>query len=137
MRLKQILIVDDDPEDREIILDAMKLIHDQDIIMFAENGEQALDILHDRSNAKQLPCLVVLDLNMPRMNGTETLKIIKNREEFRDVQIIIYSTSVNPVEKDRCLQLGASDFITKPISFEESKSTAKKFLAFCRINSGE
>jgi CheY-like chemotaxis protein len=137
MELKQILVVDDDPEDRAIIKEALEMIHDGEIIMFAENGEQALDVLDECFTSNRLPCLVVLDLNMPKMNGTETLRSIKKSEAFKHIPVIIYSTSVNPAEKDRCLQLGALDYIAKPISFVESKATAQKLFAFCTTDGPE
>lgn len=127
----KILLVDDDPEDRDIIKDAMAHHQADDVIHFAENGEQALTILDDYFNNDQVPCLVVLDLNMPKMNGTEILRQIKNNERFKEIPVIIYTTSINSLEKEKCIKLGAHDFFTKPISFNESKETALKLLSFC------
>jgi len=129
-------MVDDDAEDRMIIQEAMEMIDKGDMIFFAENGEQALAILAERSLTGELPSLMVLDLNMPKMNGTETLKCIRNSAVYKSIQIVIYSTSINPFEKEQCLQLGAQAFITKPISFEESRVTAQKLLALCLASSG-
>ena len=132
MKEFKILLVDDDPEDRDIIKDAMALHNADDIIHFAENGEQALNILDYFLNENQVPCLVVLDLNMPKMNGTETLRHLKNHERFKEIPVVIYTTSINSLEKEKCIQLGAQDFFTKPISFNESKETALKLLSFCK-----
>lgn len=134
MQIKQILIVDDDPEDRAIIQDAMNTIFDGDILVFTENGEKALEFLESKIMSKQLPCLVVLDLNMPKLNGTETLRKIKQSEAFNKIKVIIYSTSINPFEKERCMELGAHDYISKPLSFAESKVTAQKLLSLCDLN---
>lgn len=131
MEVWKILIVDDDPEDRDILKDALKIIQDGEEIFFAENGEQALQVLAKDLANNDLPCLIVLDLNMPRMNGTETLRCIKKKDAFKDIPVIIYSTSINPVEKEHCLQLGAHDYITKPVSFTESKITAQKLIEIC------
>ena len=100
------------------------------MILFAENGEEVIEIL-TRFSSGELPCLIVLDLNMPKMNGTETLRYLKSEERFRKIPVIIYSTSINPVERDRCLHLGARDYISKPASFGESVSTAKMFYQYC------
>jgi CheY-like chemotaxis protein len=127
----KILIADDDPEDREIIGDAMQKLSQQDILGFAENGEAALDILNDCYSNGDIPCLIILDLNMPRMNGTQTLKAIKQDHRLKTIPVIIYSTSINPMEKEKCLQLGAHSYMVKPISVRESIETAKTFLEFC------
>ena len=131
MELRQILVVDDDPEDRAIITDAMKAIGKEELLFIAENGEEALSFLDKCMAENALPCLIVLDLNMPKMSGTETLRMIKANDKFTGIKVIIYSTSINPFEKDRCIELGAQDYFTKPISFNESKATAKKLVDLC------
>lgn len=68
---------------------------------------------------------------MPKLNGTETLRRIKNDTRFKDIPVIIYSTSINPLEKEKCLLLGAHSYVTKPVSFKESMDTAKQFFDFC------
>ena len=131
MESYKILLVDDDPEDRAIIQEAMETIEAGDIIHFAENGEQALEILEQGVQTNQLPCIVVLDLNMPRLNGTETLRLIRANEQLKDISVVIYSTSINPLEKEKCMRLGANEYITKPLSYKESTFTARKLLDLC------
>jgi CheY-like chemotaxis protein len=131
METWKILLVDDDPDDRMIINDAMEILESSRIMKFAESGDQALHILETHAAAGHLPCLIVLDLNMPKMNGTETLREIKTKQEFKGIPVIIYSTSINSLEKEKCMQLGADDYITKPISFRESQQTAEKLLQYC------
>ena len=131
MESYKILLVDDDPEDRAIIQEAMETIEAGDIIHFAENGEQALEILEQGVQTAQLPCIVVLDLNMPRLNGTETLRLIRANEQLKDISVVIYSTSINPLEKEKCMRLGANEYITKPLSYKESTFTARKLLDLC------
>ena len=131
MEAFKILLVDDDPEDRAIIQDAMDSIDAGEIIHFAEHGEQALEILEQGVLMDRLPCIVVLDLNMPRLNGTETLRLIRANDHLKDISVIIYSTSINPLEKEKCMRLGANDYITKPLSYKESTFTARKLLDLC------
>jgi CheY-like chemotaxis protein len=133
MEVRKILLADDDPEDRLIIEEAMESLNSKDVMLFASNGEQLFDVLKSNFSASLSPCLIVLDLNMPKMNGTQTLSKLKNDENFKHIPVIIYSTSVNPVEKEKCLSLGAHSFITKPISLKESKETAQTFLQFCHV----
>ncbi len=126
-----ILFVDDDPEDRMIIQDALQMIKPDVMVSFAENGEQALAALDSAFNTRTLPCLVVLDLNMPKMNGTETLRNIKKNESYNSISVVIYSTSISHLEKEKCMKLGAKAYISKPISFKESKATATQLLELC------
>ena len=124
-------MVDDDPEDRGIIKDAMELINAGDRIRFAENGVQALTILDSDFQAATLPCLIVLDLNMPKMNGTQTLRHLKDNDRYKDIPVVIYSTSMNSLEKEKCLTLGAHSYVIKPVTFSESTQIAHAFLQFC------
>lgn len=127
----KILVADDDADDRAILQDAMKELKAPEVLCFAQNGEDALRLLGNDFNADYKPALIILDLNMPKLNGTETLRRIKSDDRFKTVPVIIYSTSLNPMEKDKCMLLGAHSYITKPVTFKESMDTAQAFLAFC------
>ena len=132
MQVRKIILADDDADDRTVVQDAMELLDAADVMVFAENGEKLLDLLLQKNfTGLSSPCLIVLDLNMPRMNGTQTLSRLKTNEQFKHIPVIIYSTSINPVEKEKCLLLGAHSFITKPLSYKESIETAQTFLQFC------
>lgn len=131
MTAKKILLVDDDPEDRNIIKEAMELAHAGHQILFAENGEQALTLLASDACVQNLPCLIVLDLNMPKMNGTQTLRRLKEDARYKHIPVIIYSTSINQLEKEKCMDLGAHSYVTKPVTFSESTQIAGDFLRFC------
>ena len=124
---KKILLVDDDVEDREIIRDALGDLGYRSVIHFEENGENALSFLESAYVSGTLPSMVILDLNMPRMNGTQTLRHLKNDERFRNIPVIIYSTSLNNIERDECIALGAHSYIIKPVSYRDTVATAKKF----------
>lgn len=128
----RILLADDDPDDISILEDAITTIHKHCIVFSVENGQAAMDLLIAQHEKGQLPDLIVLDLNMPRINGSDTLSNIKNDERFKNIPVIIYSTSINPVEKNRCLKLGAQAYMIKPSSLKESIETAKVFLEVCK-----
>jgi len=132
MSQRRILLVDDDPEDRMIVHDGLQELGVGNVLEFAENGELAFDLLNKKFEDGLLPCLIVLDLNMPKMSGTEILMSLKDDARFKDIPVIIYSTSINPLEKERCLELGAHSYIIKPVSFRESIDTAHLFMAFCQ-----
>ena len=124
---KKILLVDDDIEDREIIKDALGELGYHSVFHFEENGEKALSFLEAAYNSNSLPSIVILDLNMPRMNGTQTLRHLKTDKRFSHIPVIIYSTSLNNIERDECLALGAHSYVIKPVSYRDTVATAKKF----------
>lgn len=128
----KILMADDDAEDQAIIKDTLAMLHAAEDIFFAQNGAEAVDLLENMYSTGQLPCLIVLDLNMPKLTGTQTLQVLKSDSRFSEIPVVIYSTSLNLLEKEKCLSMGAHSYITKPISFTESMETAKKFLEFCK-----
>ena len=126
---KPILVVDDDAEDRLLLNDAFEELHYVEKIHFEVNGEKAVRYLEGCMQEDSIPRLVILDLNMPKLNGRETLRWIKNQPQLRHITVIIYSTSLNPIEKDECLALGAHSYIVKPISYKESIRVAENFLS--------
>ena len=137
MSIAKILLVDDDPEDRAIIIEALQQIGAVNSISCANNGEVALKTLVEFAEKNIYPCLIVLDLNMPRMNGRETLQKLKSHSLLKDIAVVIYSTSINPVEKEVCLQLGARLYIATPVTYKESLDTAKLFLELCDVDNSQ
>jgi CheY-like chemotaxis protein len=127
-----ILLTDDDDEDRFIMKDAFREIGQPDVIRFVEDGEQLLSRLDAIENPDELPALIVLDLNMPRRSGTETLKSLKSDPRYQAIPVIIFSTSVNEIEMEKCKALGATSYITKPARFEDCIRTAQQFYDFSR-----
>jgi CheY-like chemotaxis protein len=124
-----ILMVDDDPEElvliEEALLDVGKKVH------YEENGVEALRYL---DHCHQLPSLIILDLNMPKLNGIETLAHLKANDKYKDITVVIYSTSVNSKEKDNCIKLGAHSYVVKPLSYAETIRTAKHLAELCDGN---
>ena len=130
----KILVVDDDEEDRDMIRDAMDTLGQAAILRFAPDGEQALSLLASECSEHFLPSLIILDLNMPRMSGSQVLQAIKSNPLLRSIPVIIFSTSINPFEKEKCMDYGAHSYLTKPVSFTSSIATVKEFLGFCTLN---
>ncbi|WP_133997408.1 response regulator [Dinghuibacter silviterrae] len=128
---KRILLADDDREDQFIIAEAFEEIGVKDILHFVENGEHVLAWLETCAAEGTLPELIVLDLNMPKMNGTQTLLRLKEDERFRHIPVIIYSTSLNNIERDECIRLGAHSYVIKGITFNECKNIAKTLYDCC------
>ena len=125
-----ILIAEDDLEDQFIMTDAFQETGIDQYIHFVENGEMVIEYL-DQKKEESSPCLIVLDLNMPVMNGTVTLRRLKVSGRFSEIPVIVYSTSLNLIEMKECMQLGARSYIKKPNTFTECKEVAKQLYDFC------
>ncbi|MCK7558416.1 response regulator [Chitinophaga sedimenti] len=127
-----ILLVDDDAEDRLIIKDTFEELGYGTAISFAVNGEEAISFLEQCLGRRQeLPALVILDLNMPKMNGTQTLRYLKAQPSLAAIPVIIFSTSLNPIEHDECLSLGAHSYVIKPTSYMQAVDVVKHFYRLC------
>ena len=123
---KKILIIDDDPEDRMLMQEMFQEIGAADAVHYEDSGETALQYLNKLPKI-ELPSVIILDLNMPRLNGTQVLRQLKTDERFKDIMVIIYSTSVNHIEKEQTLKLGAHSYVIKPSSYEECLEKARYF----------
>ncbi|SDM03945.1 response regulator [Siphonobacter aquaeclarae] len=112
--MKQIVyVVDDDEDDRFFAQEGLNEHADCEVFFFA-NGEELLAGLEI---APELPTLVLLDLNMPRMNGFEALTALKRHPEWKSIPVIILTTSSRPADREEALSLGAAAFLTKPADF--------------------
>lgn len=114
-----ILLVDDDLDDCQFFTEALDLISTQHILKILNNGLQLVNYMNDLNNDK--PHIIFLDLNMPLMNGIETLKEIRQNRIYKDVSVIIYSTSSSEKDIEETLIYGANIYIKKPNDFHELK----------------
>jgi CheY-like chemotaxis protein len=125
----KILVVDDDKEDHLILHEYFSESGIDRNILFVENGLRALDYLESIQN-DALPKLIVLDLNMPLLNGSQTLLQLKQSSRLKNIPVIIYSTSESENEKRKCLSFGAIDYLVKPATMEEGQRMVDKFKTF-------
>jgi CheY-like chemotaxis protein len=114
MKYKNILLIDDDRDDQEFFVNALKIVSETAVFNSANNGQHALELLESK---EVNPELIFLDWNMPLMNGQEFLEVIKKRDALKDIPIIILSTSSHYKTITLSRDLGAKDFITKPTNF--------------------
>src|SRR5882762_3927820 len=119
----QILMADDDEDDRRAVAKAWKSSRAANPIEFVNDGEELMDYLHRRGEFAGLatwarPGLILLDLNMPRKDGREALKEIKADPELRRIPIVVLTTSKAEEDIFRTYGLGVNSFITKPVKFE-------------------
>ena len=118
-----ILVCDDDEDDRMLTQQALEGAHISNAVRFVEDGEQWLDYLYQRgayageTGTAPRPGLILLDLNMPKMDGREALKVIKGDPTLRDIPVVVLSTSGFDQDIVKSYQLGVNSFITKPVTF--------------------
>lgn len=118
-----ILICDDDEDDRMLTQQALEDAHISNELRFVEDGEELLDYLYQRgqfsgeTGAAPRPGLILLDLNMPKMDGREALQHIKGDATLIDIPVVVLTTSGLDADVIRSYRLGVNSFITKPVTF--------------------
>ncbi|MBA3828056.1 MAG: response regulator [Taibaiella sp.] len=115
MRSKKILLIDDDEDDQLMFCDALNEINSSVECAVVNNGQAGLDYLYHNPPP---PDIIFLDLNMPIMNGYECLTALKQQDSYKDIPVIIFSTSSSPVDIAKTKKLGADVFITKPNDYD-------------------
>jgi len=109
-----VLHVDDDPDDSALFCEAVKEAAPAYTCLVADSAATALEILSDR---QKIPDYIFLDINMPKMNGMECLKLIKNNQALNHIKVIMYSTATDPTAIKEFKKLGAG-FLAKPDKFD-------------------
>ena len=112
---KPILIVEDDDVDVMTMQRAFKEIHVPNPVVRQENGELAIEYLHDRRNAT--PCIILLDLNMPVMNGIEFLEVVKRDETLRRIPVVVVTTSKEQEDKVNSFNFSVAGYMEKPVDY--------------------
>jgi len=132
---KPLLLVEDDDLDAAIMRRALKQLNIQNQLVRTTDGEEALEYLRDCPGS--LPCLVLLDLNMPRMGGLEFLERIRTDTRLGAIPVIVVTTSSVAEDVDACLRLGAADYIRKDCSFEIFVADMRRIERHCIHTSAE
>lgn len=124
-----ILLVDDDEDDQFLMGEALNAMGYSYELMRASNGIEALQMLQEMKEGR-LPSLIILDVNMPKMDGKQTVVKIQQDSELVSIPIIIFTTSANLIDKLFFLTKGV-EMITKPSKVNEYNQIAKKLLKLC------
>lgn len=114
---KPILLVEDDTVDVMTVKRALKDLQVMSELVSTGDGEEALEYLRNDGNAK--PCVILLDLNMPKMNGAEFMKIVKADEALRRIPIIVLTTSNSEQDISNSFELGAAGYMVKSIDYKK------------------
>ncbi|MEO6230658.1 MAG: response regulator [Ferruginibacter sp.] len=133
MNKQFIVVAEDDADDRFLMQTALSETGYEDTLKFVDNGVeliQFLEGLNGKSGEWVYPKLILLDLNMPKMDGREVLKIIKEDEVLRKIPVVVFSTTKNQLEVNRCYDLGANTYIVKPVNYDTFVETMKELLIY-------
>ncbi len=114
---KPVMLVEDDRLDVMAVQRAMKDLNITNPLVHTINGEEALKHLEDKNNKR--PCLILLDLNMPKMNGIEFLKAVKDKEDLRKIPVIVLTTSKQDRDVVDSFKLGVAGYMVKSVDYKE------------------
>jgi CheY-like chemotaxis protein len=119
-----ILMAEDDPDDRFLTREALKEAHLANELRFVEDGEDLMDYLlskgkYEETDSAPRPGIILLDLNMPRKDGREALKEIKDDPALRSIPVVVLTTSKAEEDILRSYDLGVSGYVTKPVTLHE------------------
>ncbi|MDB5253431.1 MAG: hypothetical protein JWP27_2600 [Flaviaesturariibacter sp.] len=123
---KYILYADDDTDDREMLEQAFE--NTPYVLLTFKNGQQLLDYMSQVK--KEAVNLIVLDINMPMVDGIMTLRTLRSDEALRDLPIILFTTSGSPMDRTSAEKLGAR-VIVKPVTYEQLKQVSQIMLSYC------
>ena len=132
MKSRYIIFADDDADDLELITGFFRQFNRDVNVLEFRDGKEVLQFLDDFAPSTSSLLLIVLDINMPRVNGLETLAAIRKHSRFRHIPVVIYTTSINQSDQQLAQKLGAS-WVNKSTSIEGVKQTAKVLAEFCEL----
>ena len=124
-----ILLVEDNAADVILVKHTLKSMNVMNNITVAEDGEKALSFL-DSEETNKLPDLIVLDLNLPKIEGRDVLRKIKNTERLKDIPVVIMSGSIAEKDREETLEMDAAAYIIKPLNLEKIIEISKNIKPF-------
>jgi CheY-like chemotaxis protein len=129
---KPILLVEDDQVDVMTVNRALKEIKVTNPVVNLENGEEALNYLRDPAKAR--PCIILLDLNMPIMNGIEFLQVMKHDPQIRRIPVVVLTTSGEQQDKVNSFDLGVAGYMAKPVDYRQFVEVMRTIDAYWTIS---
>lgn len=130
-KLLNILFVEDDAIEVMMFVRVLQKIGSNHRLIEARNGEEALAVLNSK---EVIPDIILLDLNMPKLNGIEFLKIVKSNDLTKHIPVIIFTTSNNHRDIATCYKIGISGYIIKPLKYEDYLVLVQKTLEYWSSN---
>ena len=129
---KPILLVEDDQVDVMTVTRALKEIHVTNPLVDLENGEEALNYLRDPHSEK--PCIILLDLNMPIMNGIEFLQVVKHDDRLKSIPVVVLTTSEEQQDKMNSFNLSVAGYMAKPVDYRQFVEVMRSINAYWTIS---
>jgi CheY-like chemotaxis protein len=129
---KPILLIEDDQVDAMVVRRALKELHVTNRLEHVENGEEALAYLRD--SAMERPCLILLDINMPVMNGIEFLQEVKTDPELKRTPVLALTTSDEQKDKVESFELGVAGYMRKPVDYQQFVEIIRTIDAYWTIS---
>lgn len=126
-----ILWADDDYDDLQMMQEILSKKKGNFEIIEVHNGKEALEYLAKAKERAELPCLIILDINMPVLDGRETLSILKKTDDYKDIPVVVFTTSESEIDRLYCKKFN-TEMVTKPPTFKTLANVLDKLLKFCR-----
>lgn len=126
------MLVEDDTVDAMTVKRALKELKAMNDVVHVTNGEEALEYLRAENNEK--PCIILLDLNMPKMNGAEFLRIVKADEELRRIPVVVLTTSKNERDIFESFDLSVAGYMLKPIDYMQFVETIRTIETYWKLS---
>ncbi|MFV1871928.1 MAG: response regulator [Oleiphilus sp.] len=123
---RPILLVEDNPIDLDLMLRAIKKHNMVNDIQVARDGDEALDYLPKWEQDKTLPCVILLDLKLPKVSGLDVLKQLKSNPVSASIPVVILTSSSEDKDIETAYALNANSYIVKPVSFDKFVEVAKQ-----------
>src|SRR5215471_6384248 len=127
---KTILLGEDDPDDQEILAEVLSDLDNRFTLMPISNGINLLEYLNTLTD-DLLPSLILLDYNLPMLNGAEILKSLSEDNRYSSIPKLVWSTSGSPDCISRCIDYGAADYIIKPKDIQSLREGVQYILSYC------
>lgn len=129
---RSIIFGEDDIDDIDLLKETFSAVDNSYSLLFIDKGRKLINTLEALADS-ELPCLLVLDYNMPELNGAEILTELSKHERYASIPKIIWSTSGSETYKKKCLELGAVDYVIKPLNVKDYVETVRYMLSITRI----
>jgi CheY-like chemotaxis protein len=128
---KFILLGEDDADDQEMLTEVFTSIDTAFILFFVNNGNEIISALEKLKD--QIPCLIVLDYNMPGLNAADILRELSTNEQYKNIPKVVWSTATSEKFRSLCLELGALDYVIKPNNIKDLEKIARYMLSLCLV----
>jgi CheY-like chemotaxis protein len=130
-----LLVVEDSNEDFKVLQRLMRRMAVQNPIYRCSSGDEVFDFLHQEgsyqnSDLAPRPCVILLDLNLPGIDGRDVLERLKQDSSFKEIPIVVFTTSSNPKDVKFCYEKGANGYLIKPMDAQELRKTVQAFVDY-------